>query len=86
MKNIRIPNSYNVWSIQSMEHFIRSFCAQMTDCRYMPEEYLNRSMRSMYIEWYLHNIGYWITLPLSKNETIKRINYRCKHLDLEEHK
>jgi hypothetical protein len=49
-----------------------------------PEDYLNRSYRSMYIEWILHNIGYYITLPFIKNEKIKNINERCKHVDLDE--
>lgn len=47
------------------------------------ESYLNRSYRSMYIEWWLHNIGYYLTLPFKKLETI---NIRFKHVDLEEHK
>jgi hypothetical protein len=49
------------------------------------EDELNRSMRGMIIEWYLHNIGYYITLPFIKKESIKKLNIRFKHLDLEEH-
>lgn len=52
---------------------------------YLADIILGRSYKGMYIEWYLHNIGYWITLPFIKNERIKSINYRCKHIDLEEH-
>lgn len=85
MNNIHIPNSYNVWSPQSMEYFIRSFCAHMTNGKCKPEEYLNRSMRGMIIEWYLHNFGYWFTLPFIKNPRIKQLNERFKHLDLEYH-
>ena len=85
MNNIHNPNSYNVWSPQSMEYFIRSFCAYMTNGKYKPEEYLNRSMRGMIIEWYLHNFGYWFTLPFIKNPRIKQLNERFKHLDLEYH-
>ena len=46
---------------------------------------LNRSYNSMYIEWWLHNIGYWITLPFTKIKVIKNLNERFKHVDLEEH-
>lgn len=46
---------------------------------------LNRTYRGMYIEWYLHNIGYYLTLPLIKNELIKKLNLRFKDVDLEEH-
>jgi hypothetical protein len=34
------------------------------------------------IEWWLHNIGYYLTLPLVKNAKIKALNERFKHVDL----
>jgi hypothetical protein len=46
---------------------------------------LNRTYRGMYIEWYLHNIGYYLTLPFIKKESIKKLNLRFKDVDLEEH-
>lgn len=49
------------------------------------DKVLNRSYKSMYIEWYLHNIGYWFTLPLIKKDSIKKLNERFKHVDLEEY-
>lgn len=51
----------------------------------LANQVLNRSYKDMYIEWYLHNIGYWLTLPFIKNEKIKALNERFKHVDLEEH-
>ena len=48
------------------------------------DKILNRSYKGMYIEWYLHNIGYYITLPFVNNEYIKSLNNRFKDLDLEE--
>ena len=83
MRNIHIEDSYRYWT--GLEYWIRTYCAHLTQGNYTPEQYLNRSMRGMVIEWYLHNIGYWITLPFIKNEKIKRLNERFKHLDLEEH-
>lgn len=50
------------------------------------DKILNRTYRGMYIEWYLHNIWYWLTLPFIRNETIKQLNERFKHVDLEEHR
>jgi hypothetical protein len=47
---------------------------------------LNRTWKGMYIEWWLHNIGYYITLPFIKNDIILCLNERFKHLDLEEHR
>ena len=43
-----------------------------------------RSIKSMYIEWWLHNIGYYLTKPLCKFDYFKKINLRCKDVDLEE--
>lgn len=34
------------------------------------------------IEWWLHNIVYWLTKPFVKNNTIKSVNDRCKDVDL----
>ena len=50
-----------------------------------PAIWLNRSFWSMYVEWWCHNVGYWITLPFVKvNSLCSQINERCKHVDLEE--
>ena len=35
------------------------------------------------IEWWLHNIVYWLTKPFTKNTTIKSINDRSKDVDLD---
>ena len=48
------------------------------------EELLNRTMRSMYIEWWIHNIGYYLTLPLCHIPYFKALNKRFKDVDLEE--
>lgn len=85
VKNIHIEDSYNVWLPSTMKGWTYTTCFEQTG-HCPPDEYLNRSWKSIYIEWYLHNIGYWITLPFIKNAKIKRINERCKHVDLEEHR
>ena len=91
MKNIQIKNSYNIWSTDTMEKLIwkewyklayngdPSFCGS-------PSFWLNRSMRSMYIEWWLHNIGYYLTLPFCEYDCIRKLNLRFKDVDLEEHR
>lgn len=84
MKNIHIENSYKVWSETMMSALIIIKCYEQYDDIFA-DEILNRSWASMHIEWYLHNIGYWLTLPFVRNEKIKRLNNRFKHVDLEEH-
>ena len=48
-----------------------------------PERLLSRTYRSMYIEWWLHNVGYYVSLPW-KNGFWRNINKRCRDVDLEE--
>lgn len=45
---------------------------------------LNRSMTSLIIEWWLHNIGYYLTKPLCAIPYFKALNKRFKDVDLEE--
>jgi hypothetical protein len=85
MKNIHIDDSYKVWSTTMMWAKINVKCSEEYDTLFA-DRVLNRTYRGMYIEWYLHNIGYWLTLPFIKNNQVKALNERFKHLDLEEHK
>ena len=84
MKNIHSENSYKIWSQFRM--WVKITNISLNRYKEFPDKILNRSYRSMYIEWYLHNIGYWLTLPFIKNPTVKKLNERFKHLDLEEHR
>lgn len=79
MKNIHIQDSYKVWSIAEMKVAIY----KALDFE-PPELALNRSVYSLYIEWWLHNIGYYLTKPFCRIEAIRLINLRCKDVDLEE--
>lgn len=91
MKVLHFKNSYNIWSIKTMEKLIwdewynRNYNGDPYFCG-SPSIWLNRSMRSMYIEWYLHNIGYYLTLPFCEYEFIRRLNLRFRDLDLEEYR
>ena len=85
MKVVRIKDSYKTWLTTMMWAEINVECYKQYDTIFA-DKTLNRSYKGMYIEWYLHNIGYWLTLPFIKNEKIKVLNERFKHVDLEEHK
>ena len=84
IKNIHIENSYNIWSINAM-YFLISYDSSHYYGTADADVVLNRSWKSMYIEWWIHNIGYYLTLPFIKNDKIKSYNERFKHVDLEEH-
>ena len=84
MRNLRIENSYNTWNSCDMHVKIILCCAATYDS-YLANKILNRSYDGMYIEWWLHNIGYWLTRPFIKNPYIQALNERFKHVDLEEH-
>ena len=85
MKNIHVENSYHIWATSDMDYIIRGKCFDKFHS-YNPEAMLNRTYRSMHIEWWLHNIGYYLTQPFCHIEFFKNINLRCKDVDLEEWK
>ncbi len=79
-KYIQIRNSYSTWKPSKMRISIADECAWEYNSPFANEE-LSRSWASMYVEWWLHNIGYYLTKPFY---CLRAINYRCKHVDLEE--
>ena len=85
MKNLHIENSYNTWYKYDMFVDITEKCKEQYGNR-LADKILNRSYQGMYIEWWLHNIGYWVTIPFIKITYMAQLNERFKHLDLEEHK
>lgn len=85
MRNIHIVNSYNVWNTNRMRDKILKETMKVYDiCS--PEDVLNRSFTTMYVEWWFHNIGYYLTKPFLFIKSAKNINLRCKDVDLEEWK
>ena len=84
MKNIHIENSYNIWNISKMKEILIEKVSDVSS--ELPEIFLNRTYKSMYIEWILHNIGYYLSLPFTNKDYFKKINNRCKHVDLQEWK
>ena len=85
MKNIHIENSYKIWSTGHMWSEIIHQC-HITYGRLDADKVLNRSYRGMYIEWYLHNIGFWFTYPFTEYDWVAKLNRRFQHVDLEEHR
>lgn len=49
-----------------------------------PTCYLNRRMWTLIVEWWLHNIGYYLTKPFCKIEGFRKLNERFRDVDLEE--
>jgi hypothetical protein len=49
------------------------------------EATLNRTYSSLYREWKLHNIAYYLTKPFCLSKTMRALNLRAKDVDLEEH-
>ena len=80
MKSIQIKDSYKIWRPFVMRQLIIDACCVKYDSIFV-EDVLNRSYASMYIEWWLHNIGYYLTRSLAIFDVI---NLRCKDVDLEE--
>ena len=83
MKNLHIENSYNIWDTSKMKSIIDKKC-YIEYNSYLSELHLNRDYCSMYIEWWLHNIGYYITKPFCFVNCIEKINLRFKDVDINE--
>lgn len=69
-KHVQIKDSYNTWNPKEMDNKIEESEPAKTNFL-------------LVIEWWLHNIVYWLTKPFTKNATIKSINDRSKDVDLE---
>ena len=80
MRVIQIKDSYCTWSIATMTTLINDECERKYYTR-KADAVLNRSYLSMYIEWWLHNIGYWVLRHYPKCAALTE---RCRHVDLEE--
>lgn len=80
MKSIQIKDSYKIWRPFVMRQLIQNACLAKYDSIFVGDV-LNRSYVSMYIEWWLHNIGYYLTRSMAIFEVI---NLRFKDVDLEE--
>jgi hypothetical protein len=50
----------------------------------LPEIQLNRNYLSMYLEWWGHNICYYITKPFCFINFVNELNLRFKDVDLNE--
>ena len=83
INNLHIENSYNIWDIYVMKEIIENACLQKYDSN-SPQTILQRTYNSMYVEWWLHNIGYYITKPFCFIDRINKINLRCKDVDINE--
>ena len=66
-----------------MKEIIENACLQKYDSN-SPQTILQRTYNSMYVEWWLHNIGYYITKPFCFIDRINKINLRCKDVDINE--
>lgn len=84
MKKLRIENSYNVWSFTKQRSIMENLCEQIY-ATHDVEGTLNRSYPSLYAEWWLHNITYYLTKPLCFSKKLASINRRAKDVCLEEH-
>lgn len=65
-KHVQIKNSYKIWGPAVMKNLIDY---------HVP----TKKHTALIIEWWLHNIGYYLTKPFP---IFKGINDRCRDVDL----
>ena len=84
MKYLHFDNSYKIWSLSKIRNKIDNVALEKYSSIFSAEVILDRSYMSMYLEWWLHNIVYYVTKPFSFIKFIKKINLECKDIDLAE--
>ena len=72
-KHLQHKNSYKIWNPAEILDYVT------IDIGYRPK-FLYKL--NILLEWWAHNIGYYITLPFIKIERCASINRRCKDIDL----
>lgn len=76
IQEIYVKDGYKIWSYKKMRAIIEKSIDN-------PKS-MGRTYVGMYIEWYLHNIGYYLTLGLAaRYPFVSRLNERFKHINLE---
>lgn len=70
-KHIQIKDSFNTWLPATMKAEIQ---CRAPGCM--------GNYKPLVIEWWLHNIGFWVTKPFVKKQIATQINLRCKDVDL----
>jgi hypothetical protein len=83
LRNIHISDSYDIWRPIEMKSVINCYLFY-NDIHNNPACYLNRKMWTLIVEWWLHNICYYLTKPFCKIAYIRKLNYRFRDVDLEE--
>lgn len=68
-KHFQIKNSYKIWKPSKMKKAIIDKIAY------------SGNFKPLYIEWYFHNVVYWLTLPFVFIPAIKKLNRRAKDTD-----
>lgn len=79
MNVLRFVDSFRIWSITNMSKLINSQLLEKFGSLNV-KEVLNRPRFTLYIEWWLHNIGYYVTLPF---DFLESYNLRFKDVDLQ---
>jgi hypothetical protein len=71
-KHIKIKCGFLCWNPTQMKIIM--------NCKLQPHKAIKYT--PYIIEWWLHNIGYYLTKPFARIPVLKRINERCKDVDL----
>ena len=69
-KHIQFKNSYKIWSPSLMKKLIFRRAGRCKN--YTP----------LIIEWWIHNIAYWLTKSFTFIPAIESLNLRAKDVDL----
>lgn len=78
-RHIQIKDSYDVWRPSKMRVSIYYHFHKQCD---LPRLVAIQNFKSLVIEWWLHNIGYYITKPFIRFKRVNALHLRFKDVDL----
>lgn len=85
-KHVQIKYSYDIWNPKLMLDSIYVYCVALDKEAplVLQSEFYSKVKRPLLliIEWWLHNIGYYLTKPFIFIPPIKSLNERFEHVDL----
>lgn len=72
-KHVQIKDSYKVWHPLNMAKRLGAMGILIS---------YKQNIRALITEWWLHNIGYWLTRPFIFIPAVRKLNIRFQHVDL----
>ena len=76
--DVQIKSSYCIWKPSKMRNLLFFKVYNLTQAKHI----VIKNYNPLIIEWWIHNIGYYLTKPFVFIPWVKALNVRFKDVDL----